>query len=56
MAKALKIIGIIAAIAAVIVGVYVAVTKLLNKKQNKTEEENYVSCSCEEEFATEKVG
>ena len=56
MTKALKIIAIVAAIAAAIVGIYLAVTKILNKKQNGTEEENYVSCSCEEEFKSEKVG
>lgn len=56
MTKVLKVIAIIAAIAAAIVGIYVAVTKIMNKKQNTTDEENYVSCSCEEEFTSEKVG
>lgn len=56
MTKVLKVIAIIAAIAAAIVGIYVAVTKILNKKQNGTAEENYVSCSCEEEFKSENIG
>jgi len=56
MAKALKVIGIIIAIAAAVAGIYVAVTKIMNKKQNQTDEENYVSCSCEEEFTSEKIG
>lgn len=56
MTKVLKVIAIIAAIAAAIVGIYVAVTKILNKKQNGTVEENYVSCSCEDEFKSETIG
>lgn len=45
--KVLKVIGIITAIAAAIVGVYYAVTKLIEKKNAKDAEsiENYVSCS-----------
>ena len=35
MKKALKIIAIVAAIAAAIAGIYVVVTKILEKKQNK---------------------
>ena len=55
MKKALKIIAIVVAIAAAIAGIYVVVTKFINKKQNTTDEENYVSCSCEEEFASETI-
>lgn len=55
MKKVLKVIAIIAAIAAAIAGIYVVVTKLINKKQNKTDEENYVSCSCDEEFSSETI-
>ncbi len=46
--KVLKIVGIIAAIAAVGVGIYFLVTKVLPCK-NKVEEDDqsdYVSCSC----------
>lgn len=56
MKKALKIVSIVIAVAAAIAGIYVVVTKFLNKKQNAHDEENYVSCSCEEEFSSEKVG
>ncbi len=55
MQKALKIVAIVIAIAAAIAGIYVVVTKFINKKQNTTDEENYVSCSCEEEFASETI-
>ena len=55
MSKALKIIAIVIAIAAAIAGIYVVVTKYINKKQNTTDEENYVSCSCEEEFSSETI-
>lgn len=46
--KILKVVGIIAAIAAVSAGIYLVVTKLLPCK-NKVEEDDqsdYVSCSC----------
>ncbi len=54
MSKALKIIAIVLAIAAAIAAIYVIVTKVIKKNQN-TSEENYVSCSCEEEFASEAI-
>ena len=46
--KIAKIVAIIATIAAAIVGVYIAVTKLIEKKNAKDADnrENYVSCSC----------
>ena len=56
MKKICKIIAIIIAIAAAIAGIYVVVTKFINKKQNASDEENYVSCSCEEDFTSEKIG
>lgn len=58
MKKIFKVIGIIAAIAAAIAGVYVVVTKFMNKKKcTGAAEENYVSCSCGEndEFKSETV-
>ena len=56
MKKILKIVAIVIAIAAAIAGIYVVVTKFINKKQNASDEENYVSCSCEEDFTSEKIG
>ena len=56
MSKILKIVAIVIAIAAAIAGIYVIVTKFINKKQNASDEENYVSCSCEEDFTSEKIG
>lgn len=56
MKKVAKIVAIIIAVAAAIAGLYVVVTKFINKKQNADDEENYVSCSCEDEFASEKIG
>ena len=46
--KIAKIVAIVAAIAAAVVGVYVAVTKLIEKKNAKDADnrENYVSCAC----------
>ena len=46
--KIAKIVAIIAAVTAAVVGVYVAVTKLIEKKNAKDADnrENYVSCSC----------
>ncbi|MBQ8029349.1 MAG: hypothetical protein IJ262_08110 [Clostridia bacterium] len=46
--KVLKVLAIIAAVSAAIAGVYVAVTKLIEKKNAKDADnrENYVSCSC----------
>lgn len=55
MSKVLKVIAIIAAIAAAVAGVIVVIKKLAAKKQAAGPEENYVSCSCEEEFASETV-
>ena len=55
MKKVLKVIAIIAAIAAAIAGICVICKKLLAKKDEASEEENYVSCSCEEEFTAETV-
>lgn len=48
MKKVLKVIGIIAAIASVIVGVYYLVTKVIPYKSSVSEddESDYVSCSC----------
>ena len=56
MKKICKIIAIIIAVAAAIAGIYVVVTKFINKKQSASDEENYVSCSCEEDFTSEKIG
>ena len=45
--KILKIVGIILAIAGVAAGIYFAVKKFLDKKNQAADcEENYVSCSC----------
>ena len=46
--KILKVFAIIAAVAAAAYGIYLAVTKLIEKKNAKEEDsrENYVSCSC----------
>ena len=50
MKKALKVIGIIVAIAGAAAAVYFAVKKYLDKKNTVADcEENYVSCSCCEE-------
>lgn len=54
--KVLKVLGVIAAIAAAIAGIYVAVTKLIDKKNAKDADnrENYVSCSCfDKDFVSE---
>ena len=54
MAKVLKIVAICVAVAAAIAGIIVIVKKLADKKKATTsDEENYVSCSCEEEFSAE---
>ena len=55
MSKVLKVIAIIAAIAAAVAGIVVIVKNIAAKKQATSPEENYVSCSCEEEFASETV-
>ncbi len=45
--KVLKVIGIIAAIAAAVAGIYFAITKIKEKKAAQAnDEECYVSCSC----------
>lgn len=44
--KIFKIVGIIAAIAAAVAGIYFAVTKFLDKKKSEEDVEDYVSCSC----------
>ena len=54
--KVMKIVGIVVAIAAAIAGIYVVVTKAIEKKNKKDEDprENYVSCSCfDADFVTE---
>lgn len=45
--KIVKIVAIIVAIAAAIAGIYVAVTKIIEKKKAKNADDrvNYVSCS-----------
>lgn len=56
--KVAKIVAIIAAVAAAIAGIYVAVTKLIEKKNAKDADnrENYVSCSCfDADFVSETV-
>ena len=58
MAKGLKIAAIVVAVIAAIVAIYICVTKFINKKQSKgQEEDNYVSCSCGEtdDFKSETV-
>ncbi|MGN1418920.1 MAG: hypothetical protein ACI4W6_06305 [Acutalibacteraceae bacterium] len=57
-AKVAKVIAIISAVAAAIVGIYFAVTKLIEKKNAKDADnrENYVSCSCfDADFISETV-
>lgn len=54
MKKACKIIAIIIAVVGAIAAAYVVVTKFLNKKKS-CPEENFVSCSCDDEFASETV-
>ena len=44
--KVLKVVGIIVAIAAAVAGVYLLVTKLLERKNSEPGEVDYVSCSC----------
>ena len=55
--KIAKIVAIVTAIVAAIAGIYVAVTKLIEKKNAKDADnrENYVSCSCmDADFVSEK--
>ena len=50
--KILKVLGIILAVAGVVAGIYFAIKKYREKKnQIADSEENYVSCSCCEEEA-----
>lgn len=46
--KIAKVVAIIVAVAAAVAGVYLAVTKLIEKKKakNADDRENFVSCSC----------
>ncbi|MCQ2462678.1 MAG: hypothetical protein MJ177_04645 [Clostridia bacterium] len=56
--KIVKIVGIIVAVAAAVAGIYVAVTKFIEKKRikNADNRENYVSCSCcDADFVSETV-
>ena len=56
--KIAKVVAVITAIAAAVAGVYVAVTKLIEKKNAKDADnrENYVSCSCfDADFVSETV-
>ncbi|MBR3815266.1 MAG: hypothetical protein IKJ27_00920 [Clostridia bacterium] len=56
--KILKVVAIIVAITAAIAGIYVAVTKIIEKKKikNADDRENFVSCSCEDvDFISETV-
>ncbi len=56
MNKVVKIIAICVAVAAAIAGICLIVKKIAAKKKATTsEEENYVSCSCEEEFSAETI-
>lgn len=48
--KLFKFVGVLAVVAGVAAGIYYAVSKFLDKKnQSEDCEENYVSCSCCEE-------
>ena len=54
--KVLKVLCVISDIAAAIAGIYVAVNKLIEKKNAKDADnrENYVSCSCfDKDFISE---
>lgn len=56
--KIAKIVAIVVAAVAAIAGIYVAVTKFIEKKKlkNADDRENYVSCSCcDADFITETV-
>ncbi len=56
--KIVKIVAIIVAVAAAVAGIYVAVTKIIEKKKikNADDRENFVSCSCEDvDFISETV-
>lgn len=54
--KILKVVAIITAIVAAVAGIYVVVSKLIEKKKikNADDRENFVSCSCfEPDFISE---
>ncbi len=54
--KVCKIIGIIVAVAGVIAGIYFAVSKFLERKNCIDSEENYVSCTCDDdEYVVEEA-
>ena len=56
--KVAKIVAIVLAVVAAIVGIYFAVTKIIEKKKakNADDRENFVSCSCfEQDFISETV-
>lgn len=56
--KIAKIVAIIVAVAAVIAGIYFAVTKLIEKKKKKNadDRENYISCAnFDSDFISETV-
>ena len=56
--KIVKVVAIITAIVAAVVGIYLAVSKLIEKKKlkNADDRENYVSCSfCDDTFVSETV-
>ena len=56
--KIAKVVAIIVAIAAAIAGIYIAVTKIIEKKKakNADDRENFVSCSCfDQDFISETV-
>ncbi|NLP48602.1 MAG: hypothetical protein GX345_06630 [Clostridiales bacterium] len=52
--KVLKIVGIIMAVAAAVAGVYLLVTKLLERKESSPAQIDYVSCSCLDEEEEEE--
>ena len=56
--KIAKIVAIIIAVVAAIAGIYIAVTKIIEKKKakNADDRENFVSCSCfDADFISETV-
>ncbi len=56
--KIAKIVAIVTAVVAAVAGIYVAITKLIEKKNAKDADsrENYVSCSCfDGDFISETV-
>ncbi len=57
MKNVLKVVGIIAAIAAAVAAIYVIINKIKEKNAPQGyDEDNYVSCSClDEDFVSETV-